>query len=105
MKQIGLLVIPGDAEIGSIENFAQLVADQVDNRLKVQLRSEPLLDRVDDRELGGTLLGLLEQALRLIEETRVLECDAHARGNRRDQAHLGLAEGVFACIVLDHNRP
>ena len=72
MKQIGLLVIPGDAEIGSIENFAQLVADQVDNRLEVQLRSEPLLDRVDDRELGIALLALLEQALCLVEQTRAL---------------------------------
>ncbi len=35
------------------------------------------LDAVDDRELGGALLGFLEQPLRLVEQARVLERDAH----------------------------
>ena len=51
-------------------------------------------------ELGGALLGFLEQALRLVEEARVLQRHAHARGHRREQAHLRLAEGVLALVVL-----
>ena len=52
----------------------------------------PLLDAVDHRELGVALLGLLQQPLRLVEEARVLERDAHARRDRRQQAHVGVAE-------------
>ena len=57
-------------------------------RLDVELGGEPCLDAVDDGQLGGALLGLLQQALRLVEEARVLERHAHARGDRREQAHL-----------------
>ena len=82
-----------------LEHFAQLVADQVDDRLEVELGGHALLDAVDDRELGGALLGLLEQALRLVEEARVLERDAHAVGERLQQADVGLAERVLALQV------
>ena len=64
-----------------LKHLAQLVADQVDDGLEVELGGEALLDAVDDRQLGGALLGLLEQALRLVEEARVLQRDAHARGD------------------------
>ena len=36
------------------------------------LAAQRLLDAVDDRELGGALLGFLQQALRLVEQARVL---------------------------------
>ena len=55
-----------------------------------------LLHAVDDRELGVALLGLLEQPLRLVEQSRVLERDAHAAGERLEQTHVGLAEGMLA---------
>ncbi len=55
------------------EDFAQLVADEVDDRLEMKLGREPLLDRIDDLELGGALPLGLEQSLRLVEEPRVLE--------------------------------
>jgi hypothetical protein len=62
------------------------------------------LHAVDDRELGGALLALLVEALRLVEEARVLEAHAHAAGERLQQAHVGLAEGVLALEVgeVDH---
>ena len=81
-----------------------LVADQIDDGLEVELGGHALLDAVDHRQLGGALLGFLEQALRLVEQARVLERDAHARGHRREQAHLGLAIGVFALVVLQVDR-
>ena len=67
VAQVGAFVIPIDAEVGRVEHFAQLVADQIDDRLEVELSSQTLLDRIDDRELGVALLCFFEQALRLIE--------------------------------------
>ena len=69
------------------QHLAQLVADQLDDRLEVELAGHALLDAVDDRELGVALLGLLQQPLRLVEQARVLERDAHARGDRGEQPH------------------
>ena len=43
-------------------------------------------------------------ALRLVEQARVLERHAHARRDRRQQAHLGFAEGVLALVVLEDDR-
>ena len=40
---------------------------------------ERLLDAVDDRQLGGALIGLRQKPLRLVKEPGVLECDAEAR--------------------------
>ena len=59
---------------------------------------EALLDAVDDRELGGALLRLAEEDVRLLEEPGVLEGDAHARGDGRDESLVGLGEGMFARV-------
>ena len=64
-----------------VQHLAQLVADQVDDGLEVQLGGDALLDAVDHRQLGVALLGLLQQALRLVEQARVLQRHAHARGD------------------------
>ena len=82
------------------QHLAQLVAHQVDDRLEVELRGDALLDAVDHRHLGGALLGLLEQPLRLVEQARALQRHAHRRRDRRQQAHFGLAERVLALVVL-----
>jgi hypothetical protein len=47
-----------DADVWSLQHFAQLVSHQVDDRLEVELRGDALLDAVDDRELAGALLEL-----------------------------------------------
>jgi hypothetical protein len=44
----------------------------------LMLRRHALLDAVDDGELGGAVLGFLEQALRLVEQAGVSQRDAHA---------------------------
>ncbi len=74
---------------------------RIDDRLEIELGGDALLDRLDDRQLGVALLGLLEQPLRLVEQAGVLQRDAHARGNCAQQAHVGFAEGVFVLVVLD----
>ena len=84
-----------DVEHLGVEHVAQPVADQVVHRLHVDLRGEALLDVVDDRELGGPLVGLLEQPLRLVEQARVLERHAHARGERGEDALVGFRVDVL----------
>ena len=60
--------------------------------------ARPSLDVVDDGQLGGSLVRLGQEALRLVEQPGVLEGDAHARGERREQALVGLVVGVLlAC--------
>src|SRR5258706_11910601 len=66
--------------------FRSLIADGVVDALDVELGSERRLHAVDDGELGVALLGFLEQALRLVEETGVLQRDAHAVGERLEQS-------------------
>ena len=44
-------------------------------------------------------LGLLQQALRLVEEAGVLERDAHAGGEGFEQAHVGIAVRVLALRI------
>ena len=94
--QAGRPVVERDRHVLGAEDLADLVADEIDDRLEIELRGEPLLHAVDDRELGRALLALLEQALRLVEEPRVLERDAHACRDGAEQPHLGFAEGVLA---------
>ena len=67
--------------------------------------ARPCWTLVDDRQLGGTLVGLGEQALRLVEQAGVLERDAHARGDRRQQALVGLAEGVGSRVLSRPGSP
>ena len=88
-----------------LENIAQLVADQVDDGLEIELRGHAFLDAVDDRQLGRALLGLLQQALRLVEEAGVLQRDAHARRHACCSRRTSdLAERVLALVVLDAQR-
>ena len=101
---VRLLVVPIDAEIGRREDFAQLVADEIDDGLETQFRGERLLNGVDDRQLRGALFRFLQQPLRLIEQARVLQRHTHARGHRTEQAHSGFVVRVLALIVLHDDR-
>ena len=66
---------------------------------KFELRRHALLDAVDHRELGAAALGLLQQALGLVEQAGVLQRHAHAAGQRLEQAHVGVAVGVLALEI------
>ncbi len=102
---IRLRVIDANAHVRLIENLADLVADGVVDALHVELGGERLLHAVDDRELGRALLALLEQALRLVEQARVFERDAHAVGERLEEAHVGFAVRVLALHVDKVDQP
>ena len=55
---------------------------------KSSFRGQPCLDAVDDRQFGIALFGLFEQALGLVEETRVFEGDAHGVGERLQETDI-----------------
>ena len=92
-----------DVEVG--EDLAKFVPDDIDDCLEVELRSEPLLDGIDDGQLRRALLGFLQQALRLVEQSRVLERHAHAAGERLQQSNVGRTERMLAFHVDDIDRP
>ena len=96
-------VVDANVHVGLVEDLADLVADGIVDALHVQLGGKRLLHAVDDRQFRGALLALLEQALRLVEQSRVLQGHAHARGDGAQQAHLRLAERGFALIVFQHD--
>ena len=79
----------------------KLVADEVVDRLHVELRGEPFLHAVDDRELGSPLLGFLQQALGLVEQAGVLQRRAQRGGDGGQQAQLRFVVGVLALEVVE----
>ncbi len=60
-----------EGQVGDVgvERLPHLLADELDQRLEVELRGERLADAVHGRELGDALA-------RLLHEARVLEGDA-----------------------------
>ncbi len=57
------------------EDIADLVADEVVDRLHVEFGGETILHAVDDGEFRCALFGLFEQALGLGEEAHVFDGD------------------------------
>ncbi len=85
-----------DIDALRIEDLVETVADEVVHGLHLEVLGETPLDVVDERELGVALTGLLEQP-------RVLERDAEAASERREQADVCLAERVLAVEVLERD--
>jgi len=88
-------VVQGDVHVLRLEHRRQPLADELDDRLEIELLRKRVADLVDDRQLSRACIRLGEKLVRLVEQPRVLEGHAHARGNRRDEALIGLAEGVL----------
>ena len=92
----GCLVEHRDQDGLGVEDLLDLVADEVVDRLRVELAGDRRLDAVDQRELGVSLAGL-------VDEARVVERDAEAAGERDEQPLVGLGEGVLAVDVLERD--
>ncbi len=112
VDEVGLFIVPTNAEIGRIEDFAQLVADQVDDRLEIQLGGEPLLDRVDDRELGVALFevgvrrrqfprAFLDLVLEALRPLRVVQRDRGLAREHPQQVAVGLTEAPESAVDID----
>ena len=85
-----------------VEDRPDPLADELDDRLEVELLGERLADLVDDRELGGALVRLGQQPLRLVEQPRVLEGDAHARRRASpSNRSSALGERVLAPMLVE----
>src|SRR2546422_442093 len=85
---------PGDRNSGGGDDRREAPPDELDDRVEVELLRERRADFVDQRQLRAALLGLGEEALRFVEQARVLQRHAHARGDRREEALVRLAECV-----------
>ena len=77
-----------------VENVADLVAHRVVDRLQLELAGQRVLDAVDQCQLGIPLP-------RLVHEPRVLERDAQAACERRQQALVCVVVRVLAVEVLE----
>ena len=66
----------------------------------LQFGDEPLLNAIDDRQLGVALLGLVEEAVCLLKEAGVLQGDTHTGRQRTEKPDVGLGVAVLG-IVLD----
>ena len=87
-------VVDADVDDLRVEDLLELVADDVVDRLQLELAGERGLHAVDQCELGVPLP-------RLVHEARVFERDAEAAGKRRQQANVRLAERVRPIDVLE----
>ena len=73
-----LQVVQADVDRLRVEDLVILSPTRSYIDCMSSLRGQALLDAVDDRQLGGSLVGLGQKPLRLVEQSRVLERDAEA---------------------------
>ena len=80
-----------------------LVADEVVHRLHVELWARPSWTLVMIASSAARWSVSAEEPLRLVEQAGVLEGHAEARDERRQEADVGLGEGVDAVEVLERD--
>ena len=81
LDPVRLAVVHGDVDEVGLERVAHQVADQLVHRVEVELARQRLADLVDGRQLGHPLA-------RLVDQAGVLERDAQAGGERRQEADV-----------------
>src|SRR5581483_3999158 len=99
--EIGLGVVGHNKERLRVEQVADFIADQIENRLKVELGRQALLDAVNNRQFRRALLLRLKKALGFIEQARIFEGDAHGRREGLQQPYVGFAKSVLMVNVLE----
>ena len=100
VNDLQLGIEDADVHVRVVEDLPDLVSDRVVDTLDVELCRQRRLHAVDDGEFSVALFGFLEQSLRLVEQTGVFQRHAHAGGDGRQQAHVGIAEGVLAFVIF-----
>ncbi len=91
VDQVRLCIEQGQVGDIGVEDLARLAADQLDQAVQFRFGHQRLADGADRREFGRTLLFGIEKA-------RVFEGDAHAAGQRLQQAHIRFSVGLFCSI-------
>ena len=94
MKKPGRLVVDADVDDLRVEDLLDLVADDVVDRLELELAGERGLDAVDQRELGVPLPGLLDRP-------GARECGADVLGDEGEQVEVVLGVLMLARVRLD----
>ena len=98
VQQPGRLVVDRDVDDLRVEDVADLVADDVVDRLQLELAGERLLDAVDQRELGVALP-------RLLDRPRARERRADVLADEREQLLVLLAvAGRPSCTTARRGR-
>ena len=90
----GRSVVDRDVDDLCVEDLLDLLADEVVDRLQLELTGDRLLHAVDQRQLGVALPGLVHQA-------GIFKRDAKAPGQRVEQLPVGLAERMLPIDVLE----
>ena len=87
-----------ERDVGDVglERLAHLLADELDQRVEVELRRERLADAVHRGELGHALT-------RLVDQASVVERDAQAAGQGGEEPLVVLAERMRAVDVLERD--
>ena len=86
----------GDVGDVCVEGLANLLADELDQRVEVELGRESLADAVHRRQLADALA-------RLLHEAGVLERDGETAAERRQEPLVVLVERVLAVDVLERD--
>ena len=94
MGQPGGEVVDADVDDLCIEDLLDLVADDVVDRLHLELAGERRLHAVDQCQLSVALP-------RLVYQAGVFECDAETAGKRVEKLPIGLAERMLPIDVLE----
>ncbi len=99
VDEAGRVVVDPDVDDLGVEHLLEPVADEVVDRLRIELTGDRRLHAVDQRQLGVPLP-------RLVHQPRVLERHAQTAGKRLEQLLVRLTEGVLPADVLerDHAR-
>ena len=99
MEQLVLAVDDPDVDDLRVEDLLDPVTDELVHRLHLEVLGKAALHVVDEGQLGVALP-------RLLEQPSVLERDAQASRERREEAHVRVAERVLSVEVLqrDHAR-
>ena len=99
------LVAPADAHVTGAENLAQLIADDVDDRLEFELGANRVLDAVDHRELGVSLPGLGrafgDSTLERVDKAGSPEGDRGLSGEQGECVAIVVIEAAVAAIEID----
>src|SRR4030095_5722922 len=96
MLCLGILVERSDDEGLCIEHILNAIADQIINRLHIQLFAQPFLHTVNKGYLSASLFVFLEQAGCLVKKTRTFQCDAHAVRECSNKAYIRVGKSVLA---------
>jgi len=102
VDEAGGAVPPANADVAGVEQLAELVADEIDDRPEVESRRDSFLDAVDERSSSRRIAE--DGAPRLREDGEAFRC-VRRRDRTAGLAAFGLRPAGFARRVPGARRP